>query len=167
MYTISSRYNHHLSVFFLENGIESWITFDSQEAEKTLKPEVLGKIQDFAEKVLAVFERQPENVKSFLANLNDIKESVFSNPELFRIFLNKAYEKHSEDVASLQWSQRSKKISDFSDFVSDIMLQIADKQQVPRLSLAIRAQKLALESKTKQEQLIAKMGLHSLQEELA
>lgn len=63
---------------------------------------MLGKIKDFAERTLAVFETQPENVKNFLANLNDMKETVFSNPEIFRVFLNKAYDKHAEDIASLQ-----------------------------------------------------------------
>ena len=166
MYTLPSRYSNRLSVFFQENGIESWKTFDSQETENSLKPEVLWKIKDFAERTLAVFETQPENVRNFLANLNDMKETVFSNPEIFRLFLNKAYDKHAEDIASLQWSERTKKIMDFSDFVTDILLRVADTQQIPRLSLAIRTQRLALQSSIDRTQLTASMERSNLRDEL-
>lgn len=47
------------------------------------------------------------------------------------------------------------------------MLQIADKQQIPRLSLAIRTQKLALQTATEQKKLITRMDLDSLKGAMA
>ena len=166
MYTLKLLHSRDTQIHFLNDGIDSGI-YDSSEVQKQIPTQTEENIKRFTDRALAVFEKEPSEMKNFLTTLNQVKESIFGDPILFREFLNRAYEKHTEDVALLQWSERSKKISDFSNFITDIMLGVADVQQIPRLSLAIRTQKLALETATEQKKLIARMWLHWLKTEIA
>jgi hypothetical protein len=58
-----------------------------------MSPEAKKLSETFAQMVVDAFETNPESKNAFLSSLDGIKQDVFKNPEMFRAFLNRAYEK--------------------------------------------------------------------------
>lgn len=167
MFTLLSNTHRNKNTLYLASWVNEWGIYSSSEFQKEIPSDTLKKIQEYADKALAVFEKQPDKMQGFLSNLNDLRDSIFHDPTLAREFINHAYTLHTSEVSRLDGWERTQKIKSFSDFITDIISRIADINQIPRLSLAIRSQKIALESATAQKQLATRMDLHSLQEGIA
>lgn len=112
-----------------------------------MTPESLRKVQEFAQRVIDAFENNPEARKAFLESVDGIKQDVFKSPEMFRAFVNRAYEKHADALTKLEGNARAQKIKDFSVFIRDVMLQFADMNNMNEFSLTIRTKAQALEEK--------------------
>ncbi|MBP9779702.1 hypothetical protein KBD33_03725 [Candidatus Gracilibacteria bacterium] len=147
MYTIPNKYQSHKINLFYDIKIPEGVSgnYDSVKENETIGNDTQKLIADFAKRVIDTFEKNPEQKNQFLNELNGVKEKVFKDARLFRLFLNKAYENHSTALENLTGLEKSEKIKDFSKFITDVMLQFTEMNNIPRLSMAIQAQQKALE----------------------
>lgn len=67
-----------------------------------MNPESLRKVQEFAQRVIDAFEKNPEAQKNFLESVDGIKQDVFKSPEMFRAFINRAYERHADALTKIE-----------------------------------------------------------------
>jgi hypothetical protein len=147
MYTFSLSYPYKPRRFFKEWAPETAIIHDSVKESGNMSPESIKKVEEFAQRVVSSFEKDKAARDAFLNSIDGIKQDVFKSPEMFRAFINRAYEKYASELAKLAGHDRTEKIEDFSVFIYDVMLQFADINNMKRFALAMGAQKKALEQK--------------------
>lgn len=149
MFTLSVPHSRTVNRFFKEWALDSATLEESSRETWVMTSESLKKVQEFAQRVIDAFENNPEARKAFLESVDGIKQDVFKSPDMFRAFVERAYEKHAEAIDQLEWMARTQKIKDFSVFIRDVMLQFADMNNMEAFARTIRTQTEALEKKYK------------------
>lgn len=90
-------------------------------------------VNQLVTKIQEAFDENPELQDLANAEFRNLADQVFSDPDLYTQFVNKAFENRDAKLATLDGVAKINYLKQFSDFITRIALHFADKHDDPIL----------------------------------